>query len=151
MVAAGGVKSWLALILRGCLAIAWTALLCLLLLQPEADPLLDLGIPDGENTLARELAFAAVHVIAFAMTCALWAWALAARFCLQGSIVVAVCISLALGVFTEVAQGFTLDRHASWLDLGANIAGTLIAARLISNRRIVGATNLVARSQSVSS
>ena len=138
-------KSWLALILRGSLAIAWTALLCLLLLQPEADPLLDLGIPDGENTLTRELAFAAVHVAAFAMTCALWAWALVARFDMRGSVVAAVCISLALGIFTEVAQGFTLDRHASWLDLGANIAGTLVAARLISNRLAVGATNLVAR------
>ena len=71
--------NWLALILRGCLALGWTTLLCLLLLQPEADPLLDLGIPEGENTLLRELAFGAVHLAAFAFTCSLWTWALVAR------------------------------------------------------------------------
>ncbi len=125
---------WLALILRGSLALGWTALLCLLLLQPEADPLLDLGIPEGENTLLRELAFGAVHLAAFAFTCSLWAWALVARFNLQASVLAAVAISLALGCFTELAQSYTPDRHASWLDIGANIAGTLMAARVISSR-----------------
>lgn len=122
---------WLALILRGCLALAWTAFLCLLLLQPEADPLVDLGIPEGENTLLRELAFGAVHLAAFAFTCSLWTWALAARFRLQNSVLAAVTISLALGCLTELAQGFTPDRHASWLDIGANIAGSLMAARVL--------------------
>ncbi|MCY4464696.1 MAG: VanZ family protein [Chloroflexi bacterium] len=122
---------WLMLILRGCLALGWTALLCLLLLQPEADPLLDLGIPEGENTLLRELAFGAVHLAAFAFTCSLWTWALAARFTLQASVLAAVVISLALGCLTELAQGYTPDRHASWLDIGANIAGALMAARVL--------------------
>ncbi len=127
-------SKWLALALRGCLALGWTALLCLLLLQPEADPLLDLGIPEGENTLLRELAFGAAHLAAFAFTCSLWTWALVARFNLQTSLLAAVIISLALGCFTELAQGYTPDRHASWLDIGANIAGALMAARVISSR-----------------
>ena len=122
---------WLALLLRGSLALGWTALLCLLLLQPEADPLLDLGIPDSDNALLRELAFGAVHLAAFAFTCSLWTWALAARFHPQTSVLAAVAISLALGCLTELAQGYTPDRHASWLDIGANIAGTLMAARVL--------------------
>ena len=125
-------SSWLSLALRGSLALAWTALLCLLLLQPEADPLLDLGIPDGDNTLARELAFSAVHLAAFAITCGIWHWALSPRLRDSHSLLIAALISLALGGFTEFAQSFTLDRHFSWLDLGANVAGVLVAARFIA-------------------
>ncbi|MCY3572723.1 MAG: VanZ family protein [Chloroflexi bacterium] len=122
---------WLALLLRGCLALGWTALLCLLLLQPEADPLLDLGIPEGENTILRELAFGAVHLAAFAFTCSLWTWTFVARFRLQSSLLAAVAISIALGCFTELGQSLTPDRYPSWLDIGANITGALIAARLM--------------------
>ncbi|MCY4145235.1 MAG: VanZ family protein [Chloroflexi bacterium] len=122
---------WLALMLRVCLALGWTALLCLLLLQPGADPLLDLGIPEGEQTLWRELAFGAVHLTAFAFTCSLWSWALVARFSPQSSVLAAAMISLALGCLTELAQAYTPDRHASWLDIGANIAGSLMAARVL--------------------
>ena len=127
--------NWLTLLLRGGLALAWTALLCLLLLQPEADPLLDLGIPEGDNTLARELAFSAVHLVAFAVTCAVWQWALSSKLELRRGLVAAVLISLALGCATEFAQSLTPDRHFSWLDLGANAAGALLAARVIWQRR----------------
>ncbi len=127
--------SWLSLLLRGCLALAWTALLCLLLLQPEVDPVLDLGIPDGDNTLARELAFSAVHLVAFAVTCGIWNWALSPKMRTHHSVLTAVIISLALGGCTELAQSFTPDRHFSWLDLGANVAGILLAARMIWQRQ----------------
>ena len=127
--------SWLTLLLRGGMALAWTALLCLLLLQPQADPLLDLGIPDGDNTLARELAFSAAHLVAFAVTCGLWRWALSPKLTTRHSVLAAVAISLALGCVTELGQTLTADRHFSWLDLGANVAGVLLAARVIWQRR----------------
>ena len=121
-------------ILRALTAITWSLLLSLLLLQGEADPVINLGLPRGDNTPARELAFTSLHFLAFALTCAIWFWALHSPSRLSSSLVGACLIAIALGCSTEFLQTFTLDRHFSWLDLGANIAGSLIAARLIWRR-----------------
>ena len=115
--------------LRIALALGWSALLTLLLLQGEADPLIDLGLPRGDNTLARELAFSALHLLAFAVTCACWHWALRSAARPRRALLAACVIAIALGVATEILQTYTLDRHASWLDLAANIGGVLLAAR----------------------
>ena len=119
---------------RWTVAIAWSALLTLLLLQPDAQPVIDLGLPRGDNTLARELAFSALHLLAFSVTAALWIWTLSAKYKLRTSLILACLIAFALGGVTEYLQSFTLDRHASWNDLVANFAGALIAARLIWRR-----------------
>ncbi len=122
--------------LRLLAAIAWSLLLTVLLLQPEADPIIELGLPRGDNTLLRELAFSTLHLLAFSGTCACWHWALPQQWRPRAALFVACAITLVLGVATEFMQTFTLDRHASWLDLVANIGGALIAARLIWTRHI---------------
>lgn len=119
---------------RWSIAILWSALLTLFLLQPEADPLIDLGLPQGENTLARELFFSALHLVAFGITCFWWFWALQRNLNIRASLLVACLLSFVLGGATESLQSFTFDRHASWLDLAANIFGTLIAAHFIWRR-----------------
>ncbi len=119
---------------RWALAIGWTLLLTLLLLQPEADPVIDLGLPQGDSSLQREIFFSALHLLAFALTCVGWFWALNGAFAARTSLIIAVIIALALGILTESLQTLTLDRHASWIDLLANAAGTLAAARLIWRR-----------------
>ena len=116
---------------RGLLAIGWTLLLTVFLLQPEADPLIDLGLPRGDSTVLRELFFSALHLLAFALTCLMWFWALRAAFSQRNSLAAAALIAIALGIVTEALQTLTLDRHASVIDLVANIGGALIAARLI--------------------
>ena len=116
-------------------AISWSVLLIILLLQPEADPLIDLGIPKGQNTLARELAFSALHLVAFSMTTLLWFRALFAGLSFRASLILAGIIALFLGCATEFLQSYTLDRHASLIDLIANIGGTLLAAYLIWRRK----------------
>lgn len=120
------------------LALCWSALLTLLLLQGEADPVIDLGIPRGDNTLARELAFSTLHLLAFGFTCACWSWALSRAAKPRQALLAACVIAIALGVTTEILQSYTLDRHASWLDLVANIGGALLAARVIRWRRPSG-------------
>ncbi len=122
--------------LRLTLAIGWSLLLSVLLLQTEAEPVIDLGIPRGENTLARELIFSAAHLLAFGGTCICWFWALPQTLGTGKILLVACAITIVLGVVTELLQTFTLDRHASWLDLAANIGGAVIAARLLWTRRI---------------
>ena len=118
---------------RWSLAILWTLLLTLLLLQPEADPLIDLGLPVGQS-LWREILFSALHLLAFALTCVLWFWTLRSALPSRRSLLAAALIALVLGISTEALQSLTLDRHASMIDFLANIGGVLIAARLIDRR-----------------
>ncbi len=122
--------------LRWLLAILWSLLLTLFLLQPEADPLIDLGLPRGDSTVQRELFFSALHLLAFALTCMMWFWALLGAFNPPISLFAAIFIAIALGIVTEALQSLTLDRHASLIDLSANIGGALIAARIIWRRFI---------------
>ena len=112
-------------------ALVWSLLLTIVLLQGEADPIIDLGIPRGENTLARELAFSALHLVAFAVTGWLWFYAFAARYSWRVSLVAGTAIAIALGCSTEALQSLRPDRYASWLDFAANITGALLAARII--------------------
>lgn len=119
---------------RWTLAIGWSLLLTLFLLQPEAEPLIDLGLPRGESTLQRELFFSALHLLAFASTCFIWFWALQNAFNHKRSLLAAVLIAIALGIVTEALQSLTLDRHASLIDLIANFTGALVAARIIWQR-----------------
>ncbi len=129
---------YLATSLRIPVALGWSALLTLLLLQGEADPVLDLGLPRGDNTLARELAFSTLHLLAFGATCACWFWALARAAKPRRALLAACVIAIAIGVSTELLQTYTLDRHASWLDLAANIGGAGLAAHIIQRRRLSG-------------
>lgn len=115
---------------RWSLAIGWTLLLTLLLLQPEAEPLIDLGLPGGQS-LWREILFSALHLLAFALTCVLWFWTLRSVLPPRKSLLVAATIALALGMITEGLQSLTLDRHTSVIDFLANIGGVLIAGRMI--------------------
>lgn len=120
--------------LRWLLAIGWSLLLTLFLLQPEADPLIDLGLPRGDSTIQREIFFSALHLLAFALTCMMWFWALRGAVNPRNSLFAAILIAIALGIVTEALQSLTLDRHASLIDLVANFAGALIAARIIWRR-----------------
>ena len=122
--------------IRWTLAPGWSLLLTLFLLQPEADPIIDLGLPKGDSTLWRELFFSGLHMLAFALTCALWFWRLRSYRDPSQGLLAAVIIAIGLGVATEAMQTMTLDRHASLIDLLANIGGALIAARLIWRRRL---------------
>ncbi len=119
---------------RWTLALCWTLLLSLFLLQPEAEPLIDLGLPRGESTLQRELFFSALHLLAFALTCFIWFWTFHFASNHKRSLLAAVVIAIALGIVTESLQSLTLDRHASLVDLIANFTGALVAARLIWQR-----------------
>jgi len=116
------------------LAIGWSLLLSLLLLQPEAEPVIDLGLPRGDSSLEREIFFSALHLLSFAVTCSLWFWALARYFAWRASVYAAIVVAIALGISTESLQSLTQDRHASPIDLIANLGGALIAARMIWQR-----------------
>lgn len=120
--------------IRWAAAIAWTIWITILLVQPEADPIIHLGLPTGPQTFLRDLVFSCLHLLAFALTCALWQWALSAVMRLRASIALACVFALSLGAGTEYLQTLTVDRYASWIDLIANCYGALLAAWLIWRR-----------------
>ncbi len=122
-------------VVRWALAVAWSIWITVLLIQPEANPVIDLGLPKGPQTLAREVVFATLHVVAFGVTCALWFHAWSARARPRKSLILACMIAIFMGAATEALQTLAPDRYASWLDFIANICGTLLAAHIIRQRR----------------
>ena len=79
--------------------------------------------------IQRELFFSALHLLAFALTCFIWFWTIQSILNPSRSLLAAVLIAIALGIVTEALQSLTLDRHASLIDLIANIAGALVATQ----------------------
>lgn len=116
-------------------ALAWSILLSILLLQPESDPVFNLGLPAGPQTLAREAFFTTVHVLAFAITCVLWFWTWRGHLPFPASLALGCVMAMALGAATEFLQAFAPDRYPSAIDLIANVFGTILAANLIWRHR----------------
>ena len=105
---------------RTAIALAWTLLLCFILLQPGRDPLIGpaaAGDHDDFGLLLLHLA----HLLGFALMTWLWWRAL-------DSIRPALLIALACGLLTEVGQTFVPDRGLSALDLALNGGGALAVA-----------------------
>ena len=120
--------------LRWTLAIAWSTFITIVLIQPEADPIINLGLPTGPQTFLRELFFSSLHLLAFAITCALWQWALSASMPVRASIALGCVLAIGLGASTEYLQTLSPDRYPSWTDLIANCSGALLAAWFILRR-----------------
>lgn len=111
---------------RTALALAWTLLICFILLQPGRDPLIGpaaAGDHDAFGLLLLHLA----HLVSFALMTWLWWRALHA-------IRPALFIALACGLLTEVGQTFVPDRGLSALDLALNGGGALAVALWLRRR-----------------
>ena len=115
--------------LRTTLAVAWTLLVCLLLLQPGKDPLIGpaaAGDHDDFGLLVLHLG----HFVAFAVMTWLWWRALLA---LRPALVIA----LLCGALTELAQLYVPDRGLSALDLALNGSGALLVTAWLRRRGAV--------------
>jgi VanZ family protein len=63
-----------------------------------------------------------------------WYWAFASKLRSQrAAVLVALCVSVGLGVVNEATQLFVLSRHFSALDLLFNVAGASLGVALIPN------------------
>ena len=112
---------------RTALAVAWTLLVCFILLQPGKDPLIGpaaAGDHDAFGLLLLHLA----HLVSFALMTWLWWRALHA-------IRPALRIALACGLLTELAQTVVPDRGLSALDLALNAGGALLVAIWLRRRK----------------
>ena len=111
---------------RRLVALAWTLLLCFILLQPGRDPLIGPAAAADHDAFALFLLHLA-HLLSFALMTWLWWRAL-------NTIRPALLISLACGLLTEVGQTFVPDRGLSALDLALNGGGALAVALWLRRR-----------------
>ncbi len=111
---------------RTALAVAWTLLVCLLLLQPGRDPLIGPAAA-GDHSPPVVLLLNLGHFVCFAVMTWLWWRALA-------QIRPALLIALTCGLLTELAQTFVPDRGLSALDLALNAGGALLVALWLRRR-----------------
>ena len=113
--------------IRWLLAIAYTLLITVILLQSAVQPVIDTGIPPGPPSFERELFFSIMHVLGFGLLTVLWWWALLVYLPHRRALIVAVVIALVFGAVTEWLQGFAPDRAVQITDFLANCAGVAFA------------------------
>lgn len=111
---------------RWIVLITWMAIFLTYLLQTESHPVLSTGIPPGPPTLEREAFFSSVHLAAYVLNTALWAWALVTIMSLRRALITTFVIVILMSVLTELGQTLTPDRHFQWIDLAANLGGLVI-------------------------
>ena len=118
---------------RIAIAIAYTALLTLLLVQSSAHPLLGPSAPQEFN-LGWEILLTLAHFFGFALLVLLIWGALAAGGARRWALIAAVLFACTLGLSTEMLQSIVPDRSASLFDLAVNWGVSLLVARHISLR-----------------
>ncbi|MEW6580307.1 MAG: hypothetical protein AB1435_14100 [Chloroflexota bacterium] len=110
------------LLLRWVAALAWTALVCLLMLLPGEDSL-------AEDTSGffggTDMTDAFGHVLLFGILTALWYAVLACHLAPAPALRRALVIGVACGLLLELGQGIVPERGLSLLDLTANALGAL--------------------------
>jgi VanZ family protein len=120
-------KLWI----RSSAALAYTALLTLLLVQSSGHPVVGPAAPLGKPSPARELLLTSGHIIGFSLLVVIWWWTLRRTWGEHRALLVSLAISFILGVITEIAQTLVPDRSSSWDDLAVNVLVSLAAALLI--------------------
>ena len=118
--------------MRWMLAIIWTIIITILLLQPGDKPVFDPGgMLEGPESLGREIFFTTIHLIAFSMTCAIWFWTWYGHLNLTRSLLLSSGLTIIFGIVTEYLQSYASDRSPSVIDFTANCLGALLIAYLI--------------------
>lgn len=114
--------------IRWLVALLWTLWISIILIQPEAQPVIDIGLRPAPPSFERELVFTTGHVIAFGLTALLWWWVMTRYTANPRALIVAVGIALIVGTVTESLQAYTPDRHPSIADFLANVTGASLVA-----------------------
>lgn len=121
---------------RAGLALVYTLLMTVALLQSSSRPLIGPPAPPGPPDLGREILLTSGHIVGFALLTLLWWWALRAWQPVMHALFAAAAFALIFGLITELAQNFVPDRSASTFDLATNWLVTLVTAWAIHRRRI---------------
>lgn len=119
---------------RWLLALAFTLLVTVLLVQSSSKPLLGSPAPPGAPDLKREIELTLGHVGAFFGLVVLWWWALQAVLPTPRALFVTVSFAIIFGLLTEMAQTLVADRQASLFDLAVNWTVSVFVTSFILER-----------------
>jgi VanZ family protein len=117
------------------LALSFTLLATIVLVQSSSHPVVGPPAPPGDPDLKREIELTIGHIATFSTLVSLWWWALLPDFPSRRALFVAVGFALIYGVITELAQTFVPDREVSFYDIAVNWVTTVLAAIVILRRQ----------------
>lgn len=105
------------------IAMIWTIVLSIILLQPENQPIIPTGVQPAPPSLEREIFFSSLHIITFTLTAIIWCFALKPNLDSRGLLISFVITMLAYGLTVEYLQSTIPGRNAQWWDMLANCIG----------------------------
>ena len=118
-------------LLRCLIAISYTLILTITLIQPSRTPLIGPAAPPGPPDATREAFLTFMHLIGFALlVSSLW-WAFESLTTPQRALWIALAFALILSPLTELLQTLVPGRGASWGDWVTNTMSTLLSGLLI--------------------
>jgi VanZ family protein len=120
------------------LALAYTALLTLVLVQSSARPILGPVAPRDYN-LAWEIFLTVGHLVGFSLLVFLIWSALTTVAPSRRSLIVAVLFACLLGLITEILQTLVLDRSSSLFDLACDWGVAFAVAYVIDRQTRISA------------
>jgi VanZ family protein len=118
-------------LLQQIVALAYTALLTVMLLQSSSHPYVGPPAPPGDPDPVREILLTSGHIVGFTLLVLVWWAALRPS---PRALLIAIVIGLTLGTVTELLQSLVPDRSASLFDLVTNYVVTFGAAWVIRLR-----------------
>lgn len=118
------------LVLRLSMALLWTLLMLVTLLQSSAQPIVGQPAPQAWR-LDHEAFLTVAHLISFGGFTLLWAWTLSAHRAPRQAIVWAVGAALLFSLLTETLQTLVPDRGFSLWDLGVNALSVWAVQRVL--------------------
>jgi len=117
--------------LRGGVALAYTAILTVYLLQPHTSPVIAKPSIPGQPALSREILRTFGHFVTFGGLTLVWASALSAVWPFRRALVVTVTVMVIFSAASEWAQSFVRERSASVEDFTADVLGVLLGAAVV--------------------
>jgi VanZ family protein len=118
-------------LVRQVTALAYTALLTLILLQSSSQPIVGPAAPPGDPDPAREIILTTGHIVGFVLLVLVWWWAFVSHSGSRRALFISAIIALVLSVMTELLQTLVPDRSASLFDLIVNTLVTLATVWMI--------------------
>lgn len=118
-------------VLRLIMALAWTLLMLVTLLQSSAQPIVGQPAPQ-EWRLDHEAFLTVAHLVSFGGFTLLWAWTFSAQRTLSQALLWAVGAALLFSLLTESLQTLVPDRGFSLWDLAMNAIGALLVLGVLT-------------------
>lgn len=117
--------------LRGLLAVVYTGILTVYLLQTHSTPVIAKPSIPGQPALSREILRTFGHFVTFGGLTLVWASALSAVWPFRRALAVTVIGMVIFSAASEWAQNYVYDRSASVEDFTADVLGVLLGAAVV--------------------